>query len=367
MHKLYSHHPLRWAVVAAALAVSGVFLAPKVDEAGKSLRELGSGSASWIALACLSEVASLIGFSLVTFALLPGANRPRIFHVFRLDLVTIALSHSVPAGSAAGTALGYGLLAEEGVGAVPASSAKVLQSIVSGVMLQVILWVALGFAALGHSASRSYLAVSAAGALTLVLLLGSLWAMIRFSAAAGRIAGRFFGSLPRMTPDRVSEFVVRLCARMAELMERRALSAWVCVWSAANWGFDLFSLWASLRAFGAPCAFSELTIAFCIAQVAGTIPISPGGLGLIEGSLVPLLTGFGVASSVAVLGVLMWRLFNFWLPLPVGLLAYLGIVADRRHGRLPHRAGSGLDGRLAIGAHPGRTPVASTDSTDSSF
>ncbi|MGX7681110.1 lysylphosphatidylglycerol synthase transmembrane domain-containing protein [Jatrophihabitans sp. DSM 45814] len=336
-HGLHPHHPLRWALVMATLAVAALILVPKVDEAKKALDQLGSASAGWIILAGVAEIASLIGFSLVTFALLPESGRPSLPRVFRLDLVTVALSHSVPAGSAAGTALGYGLLAEEGVGAVSASSAKVLQSIVSGVMLQIMLWLALGFAALGQSASPAYLAVSAAGGLMLVFLLGGLWVMVRHSHRTGHFAGRLFGGLPRMTPERVSNFVVRLCDRIRELVRRPWLTAWVCTWSLANWVFDLFALWASLRAFGVTPNFGEVTIAFCIAQVAGAIPISPGGLGLIEGSLVPLLASFGTDSSIAVLGVLMWRLFNFWLPLPVGLVAYLGIVADRRRGILPRK------------------------------
>ena len=64
-------------------------------------------------------------------------------------------------------------------------------------------------------------------------------------------------------------------------------------------------------------------MSYGLANVLGAIPITPGGLGIIEGVLTPSLVGFGVPRAAAVLGVLSWRLVNFWLPIPVGGLSYL--------------------------------------------
>jgi hypothetical protein len=64
------------------------------------------------------------------------------------------------------------------------------------------------------------------------------------------------------------------------------------------------------------------------------LPISPGGLGVIEGVLIPSLVGFGAARSVALLGVVSWRLFNFWAPIPVAGLCYVSMRAQDWTGKI---------------------------------
>jgi hypothetical protein len=61
----------------------------------------------------------------------------------------------------------------------------------------------------------------------------------------------------------------------------------------------------------------------------------------------------GTGSSIAVLGVLTWRLFNYWLPLPLGGAAYLLIAADRRQSG-PHRVAErfGVEGRTRPATPP---------------
>ncbi|MGZ4602010.1 MAG: lysylphosphatidylglycerol synthase transmembrane domain-containing protein [Kineosporiaceae bacterium] len=48
----------------------------------------------------------------------------------------------------------------------------------------------------------------------------------------------------------------------------------------------------------------------------------PAGWGVVEASTATLLVGFGVPAGVATLGVLAWRLVEFWPPIPVGGVAY---------------------------------------------
>ena len=69
-------------------------------------------------------------------------------------------------------------------------------------------------------------------------------------------------------------------------------------------------------------------MSYALANVLAAIPLTPGGLGLVEGVLSSALVGFGSPSGVAILGVLAWRLVNFWLPIPVGALAYLSLRVE---------------------------------------
>ena len=62
------------------------------------------------------------------------------------------------------------------------------------------------------------------------------------------------------------------------------------------------------------------------------IPITPGGLGFVEAGLVGMLTISGIPASDALLATLAYRMFQFWLPIPAGLVAY--IVFRNRFGKL---------------------------------
>ena len=46
----------------------------------------------------------------------------------------------------------------------------------------------------------------------------------------------------------------------------------------------------------------------------------PGGLGVVEGTMVALYDGLGVPDSISVVVVLAYRLLSFWLPLMIGFL-----------------------------------------------
>ncbi len=52
------------------------------------------------------------------------------------------------------------------------------------------------------------------------------------------------------------------------------------------------------------------------------VPVTPGGLGFVEAGLTATLALAGVGASDAILATLAYRLFSYWLPLPVGLAAY---------------------------------------------
>jgi uncharacterized protein (TIRG00374 family) len=69
----------------------------------------------------------------------------------------------------------------------------------------------------------------------------------------------------------------------------------------------------------------DLLVAYGLANIIAVVPITPSGLGVIELVLITTLHGFGVPEHVAVLGVIGYRLVNFWLPIPIGGFAYLSL------------------------------------------
>lgn len=80
-------------------------------------------------------------------------------------------------------------------------------------------------------------------------------------------------------------------------------------------------------AFGHQVQIVDLFASYGLANVLAALLLRPGGLGTIEGVLIPSLVAFGASGGTAVLGVLSWRLVNFWLPSPVAALTYLSLRA----------------------------------------
>jgi uncharacterized protein (TIRG00374 family) len=102
-------------------------------------------------------------------------------------------------------------------------------------------------------------------------------------------------------------------------------------WAAANWLLEAAALWAFVRAFGHSLGPVGLIVAHGLASVAAALPITPGGLGIVEGVLVPVLVAFQTPRGIAVLGVVAFRLATFWLPIPIGFASYGRLLYDFRH------------------------------------
>jgi putative heme transporter len=64
-------------------------------------------------------------------------------------------------------------------------------------------------------------------------------------------------------------------------------------------------------------------VAYSGASLLGQLPITPGGLGVVEAGLTGTLALIGVNGGDAVLATLAYRIFNYWLYLPAGLVALL--------------------------------------------
>jgi uncharacterized protein (TIRG00374 family) len=89
----------------------------------------------------------------------------------------------------------------------------------------------------------------------------------------------------------------------------------------AFWGFQILVLWAAFHAFGEPPPPAVLIQAFFVGMLGNLLPM-PGGVGGVEGGMIGALVAFGVNGGLAVVAVLVYRAFTFWLPLIPGVIAY---------------------------------------------
>jgi uncharacterized protein (TIRG00374 family) len=311
-------------VIALALVVHFLVL-PQIGGTRRAIDLLSDLDLRLVVLGVAAELASFVTYAELVRALLPAQHRPSLLQSTRIMLSALAVNNVVPSGGAAGGALAYRQLREVGVPSTEAGFALGAQAIGSAVVLNALLWVALVAAIPLTGFDPLYATAAGVGAALLALFGAAIYGLTRGEAALVRGACRVARVVPRVEPDQLARIVERLAERVQELARHPGALRTAIAWSTARWLLDAASLWVFLAAFGHIVRPDELFIAYGIANVLAAIPITPGGLGVVETSLTVALVGFGTPRGVAGLGVATWRLVSYWLPIPLGAASYLSL------------------------------------------
>jgi uncharacterized protein (TIRG00374 family) len=332
--------PLRRGIVIFALVLIIEYLVvPELVGASKDLHLLGQVNPAWLAAGAILEGLSLFCYGLLTQAVLPpGAHNPGLSRLFRIDLSAAAVAHVLPAGTLGSAGIGYRLFTAEGIKGNDAAVMMATKGLGSTVVLNVLLWLSLVVSIPLAGFHPIYVTVAVTGAVVL-LAIGALGLGItRGARRASRILRAVGDKIPGLTGERLELAVLDTAASLSALARDRRVLAWSLTWASLNWLLDAASLWCFVAAFGRLVNPVELFAAYGIANVAGALPVTPAGLGVVDSVTPLLLVSFGVTRSVATLGVLAWRLVNFWLPIPAGAIAYVSLKVPRGAGLKAMRA-----------------------------
>ncbi len=314
--------------VAVFLVLLKVFGMTALTRGREGFRQLFDVSPGLLIIGLGLEAAALVAYSVMTRSAI-AKNAPSLPTLMRIQLSTKALSNTIPGGGAAGPALGYRLLTLAGVDASEAGFALATVGLGSAVVLNVLLWVTMliTIPVIGY---RPAYVITAMIGLVVMGLFGALIAsLMRGHQSAERWVRNLASKVKWLNEDRLGELVRRLARRLEELLSDRKLLRQLVGWAMLNWLLDAAALWVFLRAFHVSVRPDTLLVAFCLANVAAAIPITPGGLGVVELTLVTVLGLGGVPAAVAWLGVTAYRIVQLVLPIPVGAVCY----ASLRFGR----------------------------------
>lgn len=323
---------------------------PQLAGTREALDLLGKIQPAWVIAGIVLEGAALTCYGQLTRSLLPRSGRPPLGTVMRIHLSTLGVSHVVPGGSAVGAGLGYDLFVRAGVSGPNAAFALGAQGIGSAVVLNMLLWIGLLVAIPVRGFDPLYTTAAIVGTLLLAFFSAAVASLTLGEDRTIRVLRTIVRHLPFLKENAAQRAVHSLATRLRALGSDWRLLVRAVGWATANWLLDLASLGVFLAAFGHVVPVDDLLVAFGLANVLGAIPITPGGLGIIEGVLIPTLVGFGTPRGIALLGVASWRLFNFWLPIPVGAGTYLSLrVGEARTVRAAESLAALAD-RAEVGA-----------------
>jgi uncharacterized protein (TIRG00374 family) len=332
--------PLRRGVVLILVALVIEYLVvPELVGASKDLNLLGRVEAFWLAAGVILEALSLFCYGLLTQALLPpGSHNPGLSRLFRIDLAAAAVAHVIPAGTLGSAGIGYKLFTAEGIKGNDAGVMMATKGLGSTVTLNILLWLSLVISIPLAGFHPIYVTVAIIGALLLLAAGALILGITRGAGRASRILHAVGDKTPGLSGDKLEKAMLDTATSLVATGRDRRTLLWSVTWASLNWILDAASLWCFVAAFGKFVNPVELFAAYGIANVAGALPITPGGLGVVD-SLAPLLLiSFGVPRGVATLGVLGWRLVNFWLPIPAGAAAYISLKVPRGAGLKAMRA-----------------------------
>ena len=339
--------PLRRGVlVFILLLIIEYLVVPELVGASKDLYLLGRLNAFWLIAGVVLEGLSLFCYGLLTRALLPpGAARPPLSRLFRIDLAAAAVAHVIPAGTLGSAGIGYRLFTAEGISGVDAGVMMTAKGLGSTVVLNVLLWISLVISIPLAGFHPIYVTVAILGAVVLLAAGLLVLGVTRGTERASRIMGAVGRRIPGLG-NRLENVMRDAGNAMSALARDRRVMVESLAWASLNWLLDAASLWCFVAAFGRVVNPVELFAAYGIANVAGALPVTPAGLGVVDSVTPLLLVSFGVTRNVATLGVLAWRLVNFWMPIPAGAIAYISLKVPRGSGwRAMRQAVSGMMSR----------------------
>jgi uncharacterized protein (TIRG00374 family) len=304
-----------------ATAVSLYLLFPSLVDLFTQWRSLGELNPWWIVLALVFEAASVISlWELQRIAL----RTPSWFAVGTAQLAGNAAGNVIPGGAATSGAVAYRMLVRAGVRGDDVAGGLTAVAVANTTTILAFPVLALPAILGGLSAPHRLLEAAYVGAAAFVLavMAGSaafLWD--RPLLETGRAIDAVLGLLPgKRDASGTGERLLRQRDALRDAFGARWPFALCAVIGKPT--FDYLGLLCCLAAVGARPNPSLVVLAYSASMLLALIPFTPGGLGFVEAGLTGLLTLAGATAHQAVVATLAYRLIVFWLPLPLGGVAY---------------------------------------------
>lgn len=317
------------AVVAATFA----WILPQVADYEDVWSEVRALSWPWIVALLAATVVNLATFAPPWLAVLPGL---RFFQALELTQAATALSVVVPGGVAAGIAASFAMLTSWGFRTRDTARALTVVGLWNQLLNLAYPVIAL-FLLLAAGEETAVLAtVAFVGACVfgvtvagLVLVLWSGQLAHEIGDVAARLVTWAKRKLRRGPPPWDGTSFERFRAHTRELLARR----WhLLTLASVSGSLSVFAVFlVSLRALGVPSSDVSLAEAFAawsLVRLLGTIPITPGGIGIVELGLTTALVAFGGDNSAVVAAVLVYRFLTLAPTIVYGLVA---TATWRRH------------------------------------
>ena len=333
------HRRTWWLIVRYTLGLGvGVLiltlLVGKRGELTAALRHLDHLNSAWALGALAAEALSIVGY---------GFLQQRVLHwsgaelsLASLTLVSMAnnaIAYTVPGEPAVSSAYRYRFFRRHGASGASSGWTILTILIAQAIGMSLLLLVGVLIALTGTSGVQARGTVIVG--LVVVVLAGALLVrrdvLLRFLGIAVRVCRRVTGH-PRGDVQARIESTLK---RMHEIPLSTGAALRLVAMATALWFTDFVILICCFGAVHAPIPWSGVLLAFGVAQIVASLPLIPGGIGIVEGSLAVILVAYGAKKVPALAVVLVYRLLTFWVVIIVGGISVAVIEWRARRTRAP--------------------------------
>jgi uncharacterized protein (TIRG00374 family) len=319
-------------LVSVALAALALYVVlGKRDELSGASSYLDDLHWQWLAIGAACEAVSIVAYAALQRRLLrAGGANLGMTSLTGITLAGNAIENSLPAGPIFSAVFAFRQFRHRGADDMLSGWTLVGAAALSQITLVTL--AALGLSVAAGTGSALDLVEVILGMVVVVLMV--LWAwrhrgqilihLVRPLELVQRVFHRPAGDARTL--------VQRASARVAAITPSRADWTVSGSYAMANWLFDVGCLVFAFLAVGAAIPWRALLLAYAAGQLATNLPITPGGLGVVEGSLTIALVAYGGAQASTVAAVLLYRLMSFWALLPAGYISWGLVTWDLRRG-----------------------------------
>ena len=317
-------HLWRYLPILLVLGLATYFLLPQLATLKQSWSVVQNMLWWAVALAALAQVFSYLGSGFILYSILK-INHEKL-PIWKGALIAMAtLSISMIAGGGIGLAASYRWIHRESLDEDTAALAGTLPALLNTVILIGVSLIGVLYLILVHDLTSTQLIEFGTVLLVLGLATAGIFIALRFSGMVNRVALWFMGHwaairhksfLPESTNVWVKNFYIAI--------NSLGNSKWLfpLLGAAINTGFDMMTLYFMFIAAGHKVTLGTLSAGYGLPLVLGKLAfIFPGGVGVIEGSMVALYDSLKVPNAISVVVILGYRLFSFWLPILFGFIA----------------------------------------------
>lgn len=330
----------------ASIGLAVHLILPRIPGLERSAELVARASPLVVCAAFLAEVSSeacyagLLGRAVAAASRAETTVRSRSrrglgpWFMLRLTVCGYGAAHVLPGGGAAAATVTYGALRARGVDRAAVGLAVAAVSALVYGALGILFSGSLLYLLIRGDLTRPEVALTVVAAMLVVAAsLGGYFVYRKPRAGRKALKDMVFGVVRvvrrRYGRREADELVDRVVDRLGEdlgSLRRQAggrpleVLGWCCL-AFGYWAFDATCLVLVFLALGVPAGTGELLVAYGIATAAGSLPLTPGGIGVFEATMLATLAVFGIGAEAAI-PVLGYRLFNFWMPIPLAALLY---------------------------------------------
>lgn len=327
-------------IIIVLFAVGLYFLLPKLLGAGKAIELLDQANKWYIVIAFVLEIASYSAIAVLIGVILSQLGyKIKFWDRYKIGSLGAFAIHFLPIGSFGQAASDLYFLRKKNVADGSILIMMVLRLLILYCAFLLIFIIGLALVPTVPNLPFSPRLISY---ILLFLIIGGLLFMIylyknknKFRKSWNRFLrfGDFFLSKIRgreISKEKELEIFERIYEGIGKFGRKKRSTVYAVLAASCYWLGDIAAFYFVFLSFGYNIHWGPLIAGYCISSFLGMVSFIPGGLGVVEGSMGLIYAGLGVPSSIAIMAILVFRFFSFWIWIPFGIYSFVSMSKEKK-------------------------------------